>query len=364
MSSPTRHPPKNHDLTPVAHRIPFYTPAKTLFLLYLSLPYTQGSSYIYTNHLHPFLLANEPEIDLKIGEVRGQAWECLARAGRAALLWVANIVGVGDGVAGAGVGLGDVNGSGAGAGLNGGPGGLNQPPSAAHAQTLPPTSTAAMMMSTPAQALLGLWRVYGPQIAAFVEPTPEHVTMATRQAQQHASTSTSTSTSRSAIRAQTTTQSPLQSPMGTSTAVDRHHDLQHNHAQILARRRALEAELAALPPVPTHGPSSSMSSSMTASTSTPTSAPVADSSSPSNPFFSLPLLSPPAPPPSGDANKGKYVEVRRDDDDGDLFGDVDVVDDGGDREENGGGSVGAGGGRFWWWGGESRAGGYERVKTE
>lgn len=43
--------------------LPFYWEVKTLFLLYLALPQTQGSTYIYTTYLQPFFSQNEADLD-------------------------------------------------------------------------------------------------------------------------------------------------------------------------------------------------------------------------------------------------------------------------------------------------------------
>ncbi|KAF9479713.1 hypothetical protein BDN70DRAFT_786350, partial [Pholiota conissans] len=47
-------------------RLPFYWEVKTMFLLYLSLPQTQGSTYVYTTYLQPFLSRNEADLDAGI----------------------------------------------------------------------------------------------------------------------------------------------------------------------------------------------------------------------------------------------------------------------------------------------------------
>ncbi|KAF8807748.1 hypothetical protein BYT27DRAFT_7189844 [Phlegmacium glaucopus] len=43
--------------------LPFYWEVKTLFLLFLSLPQTQGSTYIYTAYLQPVFSRNEDHLD-------------------------------------------------------------------------------------------------------------------------------------------------------------------------------------------------------------------------------------------------------------------------------------------------------------
>ncbi|KIM47844.1 hypothetical protein M413DRAFT_22437 [Hebeloma cylindrosporum] len=46
--------------------LPFYWEIKTIFLLFLSLPQTQGSTYVYNTYLQPFLLRNETDLDAGI----------------------------------------------------------------------------------------------------------------------------------------------------------------------------------------------------------------------------------------------------------------------------------------------------------
>ncbi|KAF9527785.1 TB2/DP1, HVA22 family-domain-containing protein [Crepidotus variabilis] len=43
--------------------LPFYWEVKTVFLLFLSLPQTQGSTYIYLTYFKPFFTRNERELD-------------------------------------------------------------------------------------------------------------------------------------------------------------------------------------------------------------------------------------------------------------------------------------------------------------
>ncbi|TFY75452.1 hypothetical protein EWM64_g8561, partial [Hericium alpestre] len=53
--------------------IPLYHTIKTLFLLYLALPQTAGSTYIYRAHLAPFLHAHETQIDAAMASLRTRA---------------------------------------------------------------------------------------------------------------------------------------------------------------------------------------------------------------------------------------------------------------------------------------------------
>ncbi|OCH94695.1 hypothetical protein OBBRIDRAFT_831527 [Obba rivulosa] len=46
--------------------IPFYWETKTAFLLFLSLPQTQGSTWIYDTYLHPYFEKNKANIDAGI----------------------------------------------------------------------------------------------------------------------------------------------------------------------------------------------------------------------------------------------------------------------------------------------------------
>ncbi|SCV69073.1 BQ2448_2093 [Microbotryum intermedium] len=54
---------------------PFYYVFKSLLILWLVLPQIQGSTYIYTAHLHPFLAAHEQEIDQAVANARDSAKE-------------------------------------------------------------------------------------------------------------------------------------------------------------------------------------------------------------------------------------------------------------------------------------------------
>ncbi|KAF9076109.1 TB2/DP1, HVA22 family-domain-containing protein [Rhodocollybia butyracea] len=46
--------------------LPFYWEMKTVFLLFLSLPQTQGSTFVYKSYMQPFFTKNEKEIDAGI----------------------------------------------------------------------------------------------------------------------------------------------------------------------------------------------------------------------------------------------------------------------------------------------------------
>ncbi|KAG6834771.1 hypothetical protein H0H93_007528 [Arthromyces matolae] len=113
--------------------IPFYYLFKTLFLLYLVLPQTQGSTYIYTVHLRPFFGKHEEQIDETLAEMKAQAYKFIQERFRA--LW--------DALANS---------------LHAQAGGNGQPQ-----QQQPPQ---APQPAGPTQLVGTLWRTYGPGIMA------------------------------------------------------------------------------------------------------------------------------------------------------------------------------------------------------
>ena len=128
----------------IARRIPFYFPLKTLFLLYLALPQTRGSSYLYRAHLHPFLATHEPQIDAAVASLRTRVYAFVHARARA--LWDAVSAAASSSAA---ADLADPMGSGARAG-----GAAAPPPSLGDP------------VSGPVAMLGGLWRTYGPAIVA------------------------------------------------------------------------------------------------------------------------------------------------------------------------------------------------------
>ncbi|WWC65671.1 uncharacterized protein I303_108292 [Kwoniella dejecticola CBS 10117] len=58
--------------------LPFYSLAKTVIFLYLSLPQSEGSTYIYTNHLAPLFQEHESDIDAFLSSLRLRASTALA----------------------------------------------------------------------------------------------------------------------------------------------------------------------------------------------------------------------------------------------------------------------------------------------
>jgi receptor expression-enhancing protein 1/2/3/4 len=66
-------------------RVPFYYEMKTFFLLYLALPQTRGSTYLYKYHLEPFFNAHESEIDAALASFKAKVYRFLQE--RLRLLW-------------------------------------------------------------------------------------------------------------------------------------------------------------------------------------------------------------------------------------------------------------------------------------
>ncbi|WVF68619.1 hypothetical protein IAT40_003389 [Kwoniella sp. CBS 6097] len=58
--------------------LPFYSLIKTAIFLYFSLPQSEGSSYIYRNHLAPFFHEHESDIDAFLASLRTRATTALA----------------------------------------------------------------------------------------------------------------------------------------------------------------------------------------------------------------------------------------------------------------------------------------------
>ncbi|TKY88960.1 hypothetical protein EX895_002201 [Sporisorium graminicola] len=50
--------------------VPFYYELRLLFNVWLVAPQTRGATYIYTNHLHPFLQTNQEQIDVWIEDAK------------------------------------------------------------------------------------------------------------------------------------------------------------------------------------------------------------------------------------------------------------------------------------------------------
>ena len=120
------------------HRIPMYYLMKTVFLLYLVLPQTRGSSYIYINHLQPFLHSHESQIDATLATLKARLYAFVQERFRA--LW--------DQLVGA---IGQQN-------------QVQYAPTGGVSVGAPPSL--GDPVSGPAQLVAGLWRSYGPTILA------------------------------------------------------------------------------------------------------------------------------------------------------------------------------------------------------
>ncbi|KAI0672118.1 TB2/DP1, HVA22 family-domain-containing protein [Trametes maxima] len=127
--------------------LPFYYFLKTLFLLYLALPQTAGSAYLYQTHLRPFFAAHENQIDSALAQAKAHLYASLQRLLRRAWEHVSGTV----------------------AQIQSQPGGLSAGESALEEDAAansgaPPTL--ADPVSGPAQLVAGLWGTYGPGLLA------------------------------------------------------------------------------------------------------------------------------------------------------------------------------------------------------
>ncbi|EGO26825.1 hypothetical protein SERLADRAFT_464319 [Serpula lacrymans var. lacrymans S7.9] len=215
------------------HRVPFYYPMKTIFLLYLALPQTRGSSYIYVNHLQPFFHSHESQIDATLASFKARVYSFVQERFRA--IWDHVAAAIGQQQA------------------------ASFTPSGGETRTGAPPSLGDPI-SGPSQLVSGLWRSYGPSIVASGAALMRQ--------------STAAAGSMAADRAW---QSFTNSPAGRPAAPPREVSSQSAHD----RRRQLEAELAflserdttagtsavAVPPLPIPPPSGSYQASRTSSES-------------------------------------------------------------------------------------------------
>ncbi|KAH8112927.1 TB2/DP1, HVA22 family-domain-containing protein [Phellopilus nigrolimitatus] len=116
--------------------LPLYYPMKTIFLLYLSLPQTRGSSYLYINFLQPFFHYHEADIDAALVKLKTRAYSFVQ--GKLRSLWEQILGSLGHPV---------------------------QPGASAAADAAQPP-TMSDPVSGPTQLLGGLWRTYGPSVVA------------------------------------------------------------------------------------------------------------------------------------------------------------------------------------------------------
>ncbi|KAG1818821.1 TB2/DP1, HVA22 family-domain-containing protein [Suillus variegatus] len=119
--------------------VPFYYLVKTIFLLYLALPQTRGSSYLYINHLEPFFQAHESQIDATLASFKIRIYAFIQQRFR--ILWDALAAAIGQQQQAQFAPAGGVTDTG-----------------------VPPTL--ADPASGPARLAMGLWHSYGPTILA------------------------------------------------------------------------------------------------------------------------------------------------------------------------------------------------------
>ncbi|KAG2356351.1 TB2/DP1, HVA22 family-domain-containing protein [Suillus spraguei] len=119
--------------------VPFYYLVKTIFLLYLALPQTCGSSYLYINHLEPFFHKHESQIDATLASFKTRIYSFIQQRFRT--LWDALAATIGQQQQAQFTPAGGVTDTG-----------------------VPPTL--ADPASGPARLAMGLWHSYGPAIVA------------------------------------------------------------------------------------------------------------------------------------------------------------------------------------------------------
>lgn len=132
---------------------------KTLFLLYLALPQTQGASYLYKFHLQPFLDTHEAEIDATLLRYKGFAYRYIQD--RVRTLWDLILASMGQAPAA-------------------------RPEAAAEQPGINPGAAPPPTLQDPAsgplQMLGGLWRAYGPAIVATGAAAFQQTAQTTRNA--------------------------------------------------------------------------------------------------------------------------------------------------------------------------------------
>jgi receptor expression-enhancing protein 1/2/3/4 len=172
---------EKHEPTPQPRRFPFYWELKTLFLLFLSLPQTQGSSWLYATQLEPYLSANEADIDDALAAAQSQT-VTFAHA-KFAVLWDAAVGLLNRAAPGA------VGGGAGGQAQNGAP--QHQQPGAAPAQPHGQTPAQAPWVDT----AKGLWSAYGPSVVGAIQRSTARGPSAPAPAAPSSSSASSSSTS-------------------------------------------------------------------------------------------------------------------------------------------------------------------------
>jgi len=128
--------------------IPFYWLIKMVFLLYLALPQTQGSTYVYKVYLNPFLHEHEAEIDSTITELKTRVLTYIQEKLRA--LWDAFYAAL----------LSQASASSS-AAPSGPAGPAGVPPGTGDERAMPQQPA-----SGPARMAWSLWQTYGPTVVA------------------------------------------------------------------------------------------------------------------------------------------------------------------------------------------------------
>jgi len=299
--------------------IPLYSTFKAIFFLYLALPQTQGSTYLYIVHLRPFFANHEGQIDMAILEVRVKVYRFLQEKARS--IWAAVIQILTSG------GVSDRNTTAVVAGSS--------------SETDQPSPTMQNPASGPTQLLSSLWTTYGPGIVAGGTALLRQTAAATLptgavQGTNNAADANSRSNA-------------LNTPPGSTFFTD----------PIAERRRQLEAELASLASYPSTSSLSIPTTTIPPGNNTPKRPELTPSSSSSSVRERL--------------NSGKFEEIQGGDVEGYKVGEDEPL-IGGDYtgDANGNKRRKSAGGWFGGWsssssgggGGSKERGSYERVKND
>jgi len=118
--------------------LPLYWELKTLFLLFLALPQTQGSTYIYGTYLQPFFVKNESELDAGILSIQRKTLFFVQA--RLAAVWQIVL------------------------------GALNKNAAAGQQATGTPGQAPAPAAGLSMESAMGLFRTYGPSLMSAFQP--------------------------------------------------------------------------------------------------------------------------------------------------------------------------------------------------
>ncbi|KAF9502495.1 hypothetical protein BDN71DRAFT_1479188 [Pleurotus eryngii] len=149
---------------------PFYWEAKTIFLLFLALPQTEGSTYIYNVYLQPFFIKNEADLDAGIVSAQRNALGFVQTRLNTVWEFILSL--------------------------------LNKSPASAPVNGVPGQQQQAQRPAA-LDSVMGLWKTYGPAVMGAI------------QGSKTAASTPSATASSSSI--QTPSEAPLPNPLSSTT---------------------------------------------------------------------------------------------------------------------------------------------------